>query len=68
MRGAEIRIGDRVLVKIVSFNGQHKISDKWEDEPYIVFDQPDLNIPVFQIQKKQPKVKSEHYIGFTSSN
>ena len=66
MRGAEIRIGDRVLVKIVSFNGQHKISDKWEDEPYIVFDQPDLNIPIFQIQKKttKGKIRTLHRIHF----
>ena len=57
VRGAEIRTGDRVLVKIVTFDGKHKISDKWEDEPYIVLDQLDLSIPVFQIQKETTKGK-----------
>ena len=53
----EIRTGDRVLAKIVSFDGKHNISDKWEDEPYIALDQQDLNIPVFQIQKEPTKCK-----------
>lgn len=61
VRGAEIRAGDRVLVKIVSFDGKQKISDKWEEEPYLVLDQPDPSIPVFQIQKKHLKERSELY-------
>lgn len=57
VRGAEIRAGDRVLVKIVSFDRKYKISDKWEEEPYLVLDQPDPSIPVFQIQKETSKRK-----------
>lgn len=57
VRGSEIRAGDRVLVKIVSFDGKHKISDKWEEEPYLVLDQPETSIPVFQIQKETSKGK-----------
>lgn len=57
IRGAEIRTGDRVLVKIVSFDGKRKISDKWEEEPYLVLDQPDPSIPVLQIQKETSKGK-----------
>ena len=33
-RGAVVECGDRVLVKIVAFDGKHKISDKWENDPY----------------------------------
>ena len=58
MRGAEIQTGDRVLVKIVTFEGKHKISDEWEDEPYIVLDQPGLNIPVFRYHKETTKGKT----------
>ena len=54
MRGAEIRTGDRVLIKIVTFDGRHKISD----EPYIVLDQPGLNIPVFRYHKETTKGKT----------
>ena len=46
-----------IEIKIVTFDGKHKISDKWEDEPYIVLDQPDLSIQVFQIQKETTKGK-----------
>ena len=28
--------GDRILVKILAFDGRHKLSDKWEDKPYVV--------------------------------
>jgi hypothetical protein len=30
VRGATIRVGDRVLVKIVAFKEKHKLADKWE--------------------------------------
>ena len=46
MRGAEIRTGDRVLIKIVTFDGRHKISD----EPY--------HIPVFRYPKETTKGKT----------
>ncbi|VDH93388.1 Hypothetical predicted protein [Mytilus galloprovincialis] len=32
-RGAAIEKGDKVLVRKVAFDGKHKISDKWENEP-----------------------------------
>ena len=51
MRGAEIQTGDRVLIKIVTFDGRHTISD----EPYIVLDQPGLNIPVFRYHERNNK-------------
>ena len=35
-RGGTIKKGDRVLVRIVAFDGKHKLADKWEEEPYIV--------------------------------
>ena len=42
VRGAVIQPGDKVLVKIVAFDGPHKLSDKWEEEPYIVHSQPNI--------------------------
>jgi hypothetical protein len=36
IRGAVIKPGDRVLVKVVSFDGKHKLADRWEQDPYIV--------------------------------
>ena len=37
-RGAVVRPDDRVLVKIVAFDGKHKISDRWEPDVYVVKD------------------------------
>ena len=51
-RGNDIMVGDRVLVKIVAFDGKHKIQDRWEDEPYIVLKQPNPSIPVYVVQKE----------------
>ena len=51
-RGAIIQPGDRVLVKIVAYEGKHKIKDKWEEEPYIVQSRPNQDIPVYIVRKE----------------
>jgi hypothetical protein len=30
VRGGTVQVGDRVLVKVVSFEGKHKLTDRWE--------------------------------------
>jgi hypothetical protein len=40
------------MVKLVRFDGKHKLSNKWEDDIYIVTDQPIENIPVYTVMKK----------------
>lgn len=52
IRGGTVKIGDRVLVKIVAFEGQHKLADSWEQDPYIVIGQPNENKPVFVVKKE----------------
>jgi translation initiation factor IF-1 len=34
IRGAVIKPGDRVLVKVVSFDGKHKLADRWEQDVF----------------------------------
>lgn len=51
-RGGEIQPTDRVLVKRVVFDGKHKLSDKWEEDVYIIHKQPNKDVPVFIIQKE----------------
>ena len=51
-RAAILNVGDRVLVKIVTYDGKHKIADKWEDSPYEVISQPNKNIPVFKVKRE----------------
>jgi hypothetical protein len=49
-RGATLEVNDRVLVKILAFDGKHKIADKWESQPYVVLEKPNQDIPVFNVQ------------------
>ena len=62
VRGGVPLVGDRVLVKIVAFDGRHKLSNVWEDEPYVIMDQPNVGIPVFKVKKENGtgKVRTLH--------
>jgi transposase InsO family protein len=51
-RDAILTPGDRVLVKVVAFMGKHKIADKWEEDTYIVADQPNADIPVYTVVRE----------------
>jgi predicted DNA binding CopG/RHH family protein len=52
IRGAAIKPGDRVLVKVVSFDGKHKLADRWEHDSYIVLSHPNNDIPVCNLHKE----------------
>ena len=52
VKGACLQSKDRVLVKIVAFDGRHKIADKWEEDVYIIIGQPNPDIPVFKVRKE----------------
>ena len=56
-RGAEISMGDRVLVKRVAFDGKHKLADKWEEEVYTVVEKPNSDIPVYVVQTEDKQKK-----------
>ena len=52
VRGNAIQIGDRVLVRNVQIRGKRKLADNWEEDPYIIQDQPNKDIPVFKVKKE----------------
>lgn len=52
VRGNNIEVGDRVLVKILAFDGKHKLSNRWEEDPYIILSKPNPDIPVFVVKKE----------------
>ena len=62
IRAATVNVGDRVLVKIVAFDGRHKIANKWEEDVYIVIEKPNFDIPVFKVKKQngEGKVRTLH--------
>ena len=51
-RSAILQPGDRLLVKITSFDGKHKLADKWESQPYVVVEQPNVTIPVYTVKEE----------------
>lgn len=52
LRGAIVQKGDRILVKIVAFDGKHKISDRWEPDIYVVHEQPNQEVPVYIVGRE----------------
>ena len=58
-RGATLQQGDRVLVKVLAFDGKHKIADRWEKDIYTVKSQPNLDIPVYIVVKETESDQKE---------
>ena len=50
VKGSQLQIDDFVLVKIVAWNGRHKIQNKWEPDEYTVVEQPNKNVPVYRVK------------------
>ena len=48
-RGDKAEVDDLVLVKIVAFDGKHKLTNKWEEEPYRVLRQLNPDVPVYEV-------------------
>ena len=51
-RGGTLTVGDRVLVRVVAFDGRHKLADRWEQDPYVIIKKPNEDIPVFVVRKE----------------
>ena len=51
-RAGLLEVGDRVLVKILAFEGKHKLSNKWEDRPYVVLEHSNPEIPVYVVRRE----------------
>ncbi len=52
-----VHTGDRVLVRVVAFDGKHKLSNKWEEDVYSVISQPNDSIPLYIVQKENGEGK-----------
>ena len=47
-----LTLGTQVLVKQTGFQERHKIADVWEDDVYVVIDQPHKDIPVYTVENQ----------------
>ena len=52
VRGATVKVGDRVLVRQLSLRGKQKLANKWEDEIHVVLEQPADEFPVFVVRRE----------------
>ncbi|VDI46191.1 Hypothetical predicted protein [Mytilus galloprovincialis] len=59
-RASNLEIGDKVLVKILAFEGKHKLADKFEDDIYEIVDKPNRDIPVFIVRSQKGKERTLH--------
>lgn len=57
---SKIEVGDKVLLKILAFQGKHKIADRFEQEIYTVVKQPNEDIPVYVIRSPSGLEKTLH--------
>ncbi|XP_078332152.1 uncharacterized protein LOC144625379 [Crassostrea virginica] len=62
VRESTVQVGDRVLIRNVGLKGKNKLADKWARDIYIVINQPNSDIPVFQVKKESgnEKIKTLH--------
>ena len=51
-RAGVLDIGDRVLLKVLAFTGKLKLTDRFGEDPYVVVEQKDPNIPVYIVRRE----------------
>ena len=59
-KASKIMVGDKVLVKILAFDGKHKIADRFEEDIYTIIEQPIKDIPVFKLKSEKGKELTLH--------
>ena len=50
VKGTQLQIDDLVVVKRVAWKGRHKIQNKWEPDEYVVLEQPNKRILVYNVK------------------
>jgi hypothetical protein len=51
-RLVNVQPGDRVLVKIVAFDGKPKIADRWKEERYRILRHLNPDVPVYAVKRE----------------
>lgn len=59
VRGRRVQVGDAVLLRNVGLKGRQKLADLWQQDPFTVIDQPNNDVPVYNIQRGRT-IKTVH--------
>ena len=54
---SKLEPGDLVLVRQKAFKGKHKLSDRWETNPYVVLEHINPKVPVYRVQSSEDSKK-----------
>ena len=57
MREEALHVADFVLIRNVGLKGKHKLADRWKSYRYVVVEQPNTDIPVYQVRLDGSKVE-----------
>ncbi|MCG7878036.1 MAG: DDE-type integrase/transposase/recombinase [Candidatus Thiodiazotropha taylori] len=57
VRNSVLQPGDLVLVRRVGIKGKNKLGDRWEQDPYIIVEQPNGDIPVYAVKRQNNRSK-----------
>ncbi|KAK3104940.1 hypothetical protein FSP39_013542 [Pinctada imbricata] len=62
VNASSLEVGDRVLVRIVKFDGRHKLMNRWEEDVYLITAKPNPDVPVYKVKKENGsgKVRTLH--------
>ncbi|XP_070573293.1 uncharacterized protein [Ptychodera flava] len=50
VRGSDLLVGDRVLIRNVGLIGKHKLADRWKPDVHVVEKRLDDNLPVYVVK------------------
>ena len=68
VRCAQLKVGDKILLKCIAFKGKHKIQDRWENTIFEVVGQPLGKIPVFFKLNQQKEMIAVIAVGAIASH
>lgn len=59
-KASRLEVGDKVLIKVLAFEGKHKLANKFEDEECVIVEQPNVDIPVFKVKSSDGRLRTLH--------
>ena len=58
VNSSSLDVGDKVLVKVVKFDGRHKLMNRWEEDIYLITSKPNPDVPVYEVRKENGSGRS----------